>query len=234
MANTLTPANPSEDWRDQTTWPLHKTKTAATLEVIFSRLLPLKFKLRTSGIDHIPLTGAAVVAPNHISGYDPMLVSLAIYPRRQLFFMAKKELYKNPVVGWCIRNYGAFPVNRGERDLWAVQHASRVLYAHQLLCLFPEGTRSKNQGKLGRGKTGTVKLALEHQVPVIPTAIIGSHLAKPNLQRALVEVKLGEPIDFNAMAGPPPYEYHAIRDLSRLLMERLAAMLPPEMRGHYA
>ncbi|MCB0210580.1 MAG: 1-acyl-sn-glycerol-3-phosphate acyltransferase [Anaerolineae bacterium] len=219
------------DWRDQTTWPLRSTPTYKVNEAVVRAFVALFTRLEVVGAENIP-TGACIIAPNHSSNYDPLLVGVASYPR-QLFFMGKQELYKNPVAGWYFRQCGTFPVNRGLRDEWALQHAGRILEAGRLLCMFPEGTRSKT-AQLAKGKIGTVKLALEHNVPILPVAIVGSRAVKVGLKRTPVRVIFDEPLYLEKEAGPPPYEHQTIRDLTHAVMKRLAAMLPPENRGFYA
>lgn len=226
-----TTSNEPTDWRDQTTWPVHKTLVAVVAEAIFKQLLPLKFDVTITGAEHLP-DGAFIFSPNHISHFDPMFAGLAVYPRHA-FFMAKMELFKNPLLRWYFRQYGTFPVHRRQRDMWALEHAGRVLEAGQVLCMFPEGTRSRNEGKLGKGKMGTVKLAVEFNVPVIPAAFIGSQHAKLDFSRTEVAINIGEPIDFNALAGSSPPTLRKLRDLTVLLMQHIAALLPPEMRGVY-
>ena len=232
MTDTLSTPNQPLDWRDQLTWPLHRTVQARGIELLIRAILPTFVALETTGVEHIPATGPCILTPNHIGNADPLVIGVGI-PHRQLFFMAKKELYKNPIIAWIIRMYGTFPVERGQRDEWALRHASKVLEAGQLLCMFPEGTRSKNKARLGKGKIGTVKLALEHNVPVIPAAVMGSQAVKVGLKRTKVTVQIDQPIDLVQLAGPPPYEYQTMRELTTLIMQRIAAMLPPENRGVY-
>ncbi|MCB0192244.1 MAG: 1-acyl-sn-glycerol-3-phosphate acyltransferase [Anaerolineae bacterium] len=231
MTESLPVKTNKPDWRDQTTWPLHSTPTYKVNETVVRAFVALFTRFEAIGTENIP-AGACIVAPNHSSNYDPMFVGVGTYPR-QLFFMGKQELYKNPVAAWYFRQCGTFPVNRGMRDQWALRHAGRVLEAGRLLCMFPEGTRSKT-AQLAKGKIGTVKLALEHNAPIVPVAIIGSRAVKVGLKRTPVKVIFDKPLYLQKEAGVPPYEYQTIRDLTHDLMQRIAVMLPPENRGFYA
>jgi 1-acyl-sn-glycerol-3-phosphate acyltransferase len=182
--------------------------------------------------EHIPITGPCIVASNHISNLDPCY--LPLYLPRYPHFMAKVELYKNPVIAWGIRMCGSFPVYRGENDVWALRQAGRVLSDGQVLCMFPEGTRSRAK-KMGRGKVGAVKLALEYGAPLVPIAITGTQEFHPIGWRSnKVRLQAGEPMDMAALAGSATDQPEMLRELTTLLMRRIAAMLPPAYRGVYA
>jgi 1-acyl-sn-glycerol-3-phosphate acyltransferase len=148
--------------------------------------------------------------------------------------MAKKELFKNPVLSWIIRSGGSFPVNRGEGDAWALAQAGRVLDDGAILFMFPEGTRSKKKSALKRGKVGAVKLALEHQVPVVPTAIWGTENFKVGIRRNHINICFAEPVDVVTLAGEPPYPHETYRELTTGVMQEIAKMLPEQYRGFYA
>lgn len=232
MEETLSQTNKSSDWRDQVDWPLYEKRRVKLLKVC-GRIwfLPL-YHIECAGLEHIPLEGPCILAPNHIAAFDPVVLSL--YLPRHVFFMTKIELYRNAFMRWFIRHWGAFPVERGQRDAWAIEQASRVLQAGQILCMFPEGTRNKGQVKLAKGKVGTAKLALQHQAPVLPTAILGTHLIRPGRARPTVTIQVGRPLDLVALAGSPPYEQHTLREMTTIIMQQIAAMLPPQHRGVYA
>lgn len=220
------------DWRDQFTWPIYKTTSARVLDVLCLTLTPLKLSIQSNGVENIP-SGPCILASNHIGAIDPLILGLVVYPM-QIFFMTKTELFKVPILNWAIRMYGAFPVNRGQLDGWALRHASRVLEAGRMLGLFPEGTRSRGNAKLGKGKRGTVKLALKYKVPVVPAAIMGSQNLNAGLKRTKIKVQIGQSLDFTAMAGAAPGDHDTLDLLTTVLMEHIAALLPPEKRGYYA
>lgn len=230
MTESVPTTTNETDWREQVTWPLWSTPTYKVNETVVRAVISLITQLDVTGVENLP-PGPCIIAPNHSSNFDPLLVGVATYPR-QLFFMGKQELYKNSLVRWYFRQCGTFPVNRGLRDEWPLRHAGRILQAGQLLCMFPEGTRSKT-ATLGKGKIGTVKLALEHDVPIVPVAVINSQKVKVGLKRTPAQVIIDQPLDTKQMAGSPPYEYQVMRDLTTVLMNRIAAMLPIENRGVY-
>ncbi|MCB0155309.1 MAG: 1-acyl-sn-glycerol-3-phosphate acyltransferase [Anaerolineae bacterium] len=230
--NIASPLNEAADWRDELTWYTHETGVARLLKTVFTPLFRVPATIESQGVEHIPLEGPLVMAFNHISNYDvPFIV---MHLPRHPFFMAKRELFRNKPFGWTIRQFGGFPINRGERDPWAIAQAGRVLQAGQMLFMFPEGTRSGPKAQLKRGKIGAVKLALEHQAPILPAAIFGTQKIRWGWKRNEVRLQFGEPLDVVALAGPPPYSYETLQSLTDTLMLRIAAMLPPAHRGVYA
>ena len=98
------------------------------------------FRLHVEGRENVPEKGAIIVAPNHKSYWDPPMIGVA-FKTRIVHFMAKEELFKNPVFGWVIRQLGTFPVRRGVTDRAAIRQAVKVLKDGYPLGIFPEGTR---------------------------------------------------------------------------------------------
>ncbi|HXV98453.1 MAG TPA: lysophospholipid acyltransferase family protein [Anaerolineae bacterium] len=221
------------DWRDNLTWYTHETIFARLIkfggELIFSPLAQVELV----SFERIPTTGACILAVNHISNWD--VVYMGLCSPRHPHFMAKVELYINPVFGAAIRWYGSFPVHRGENDAWALRQAGRVLEAGQLLCMFPEGTRSKGKAQLRRGKVGVVRLALDYHAPVVPIAISGTHDFRfRGWKGNKIRIEAGQPLDFVALNGSSTYDHDTLRELTSVLMRQIAAMLPPANRGIYA
>jgi len=221
------------DWRDNVTWYTGDTFVGKLARAILRPLFSAMDHTTIEGLDNIPVDGPCIVAANHFSLFDIITVGLVL-PRLP-HFMAKAELFKNPVLGWVIRKGGSFPVNRGEGDTWALEQAGRVLTGGSILFMFPEGTRGKGQkAKLKRGKVGVVKLALDYQVPVIPTAVLGTQDFKIGWKQNNITIRFGEPLDVVALAGAPPYKHEVSRELTTVMMRQIAALLPPEYRGFYA
>ena len=99
------------------------------------------FRLRTAGVENVP-EGGVVLAANHTSNFDPWPLGFPLWPRRQLYFMAKVELF-NPVLKPILVGGGAFPVRRGESDVQAVETAVRLCREGKIVAMFPEGTRQQ-------------------------------------------------------------------------------------------
>jgi|JFJP01.1.fsa_nt_gi 1-acyl-sn-glycerol-3-phosphate acyltransferase len=220
------------DWRDDYIWYTHEPLiTKAFKNFLKVALLPI-VQTETAGMEHLPKTGGCVVACNHISNLDPMFVGM--YLPRYPHYMAKHNLYKAGPMRWFFRTAASFPVHRGEKDEWALRQAGRVLEAGEVLFMFPEGTRSKDNAKLQHGKVGAMKLAIDYQVPILPMALMGSHAIKPALRnRNRVTMQLGEPLDIKGIAGTPPYSAEVLQQLTEVLMRQIAAMLPVKNRGVY-
>jgi 1-acyl-sn-glycerol-3-phosphate acyltransferase len=185
--------------------------------------LPL-IKFELTGLGNFPREGAVIVAANHVTNFDvfPMLFALP----RAIFFMGKAELFKNPIMDLLIRNLSGFPVQRGEKDRWAMDHALKILRHGQALGMFPEGKRSKRRG-LQVAKTGTAKLSIEAGCPILPMSIIGSDkFFRQFPYRARVHIQILPPIF--------PEHGESPLALTDRLMFTLAQALPKEMRGVYA
>jgi 1-acyl-sn-glycerol-3-phosphate acyltransferase len=122
------------------------------------------------GRENVPKTGAVIVASNHISYWDPLLVGTAAM--REQHFLAKEELFRGPL-GWLIRSYNAIPIRRGRADLSGLAKATDVLRAGRSLILFPEGTRQRD-GELRAARPGLGMLAVGSDALIVPTCIMGS------------------------------------------------------------
>lgn len=181
-------------------------------------------KVETEGIDNLPKNGRTILAANHVTNFDVLVMQ--VYTPRPIFFMAKIQLYSQ-YSDWWLRRMGAFPVIRGEKDVWSLNHARKVLEdKEQTLGMFPEGTRSKGKG-LRRGKMGTARLALETNTPIIPMAVIGTDEVFSKFpKRNQAKIKMGEAI--LPSNGDTPEE------LTTRYMTVIAKMLPEYMRGIYA
>ncbi|MBC8496758.1 MAG: 1-acyl-sn-glycerol-3-phosphate acyltransferase [Anaerolineales bacterium] len=174
--------------------------------------------------ENLPSEGAVILACNHVTTFDILPMQLGI--SRPIFFMAKEELLRNPIVEYVLRKGGVFPVYRGTKDEWAKRHSEKVLEHGRVLGLFPEGTRSKGRG-LRTAKTGTARFALKIGCPIVPMAVDGSHRLFENFpKRTKVTVTLGEPIYPQPDEGPLA--------LTDRVMFAIADMLSPELRGVYA
>ena len=150
------------------------------------------------GREHVPKTGAVIVASNHISFWDPVLVGTAAI--REQHFLAKGELFAGPL-GWLIRSFNAIPIRRGVADLAGLAKARDVLRAGRSLILFPEGTRARD-GELRQARPGLGVLAVSTDALVVPTSIMGSNRPRKWLFRqAKLRVDFGPPRTWRELAG---------------------------------
>lgn len=172
------------------------------------------FRLKAAGVENLPETGGFVLAANHTSNFDPWPLGYPLWPTRQLYFMAKVELF-NPVLGPPLRAGGAFPVRRGEQDIEAIEAAMRLCREGKIVAMFPEGTR-RSKGLVKkfehRPRTGAARIALAAGVPLVPAAIEGTDKVS-RLKR--LAVSYGPPIDVSDLTAMTP------RDASRSATERL-------------
>jgi len=139
-------------------------------------LARLYFGLRLEGTEHIPAVGPVVIAPNHQTYADPVLVTIPI--RRRIYYMAWSQLFDVPGLSWAIRRLRAFPVQLESSDPRATREAVRLLRAGEALMIFPEGARSLD-GRVGRFKLGAFRLAASVGAPVLPVTIAGGHASWP-------------------------------------------------------
>jgi 1-acyl-sn-glycerol-3-phosphate acyltransferase len=158
------------------------------------------YRLRVRGIENVPAAGGCVLACNHHSSFDPWPLGVPLWPRRQLCFMAKSELYWFPL-NKLIDAAGAFPVRRGQRDTVAIETAVRLAREGNAIAMFPEGTRRK-KGLVkkfeARPRTGAARIALEAGVPLIPAAVKGTDRL---LRLARLRVAYGPPVDIDDLRG---------------------------------
>lgn len=124
---------------------------------------------RVIGAENIPASGAFILAANHVSNWDPPF--LGTFIDREVCYMGKEELFKNPVMAWICRHLHVFPVKRGAADKTAIKTAVKVLRDGKCLGIFPEGTRSKT-GKLGKAEAGVSLIAAMTKAVIIPAAIV--------------------------------------------------------------
>ncbi len=150
----------------------------------------IKFKVEVYGRENLPQEGGFILASNHISDYDPILIGIKL--KRQLNFMAKAELFENKLFGAVLRGLGAFPVERGKGDNTAIMKAIDTVKGGDVLAIFPEGTRSKD-GQLRRFKSGAIVVAAQTGANIIPTSVYieGIYDSKRKL-RPRVVVRYGE------------------------------------------
>ena len=180
-------------------------------------LIGLPFRLRARGREKLP-AGGFVLASNHLSNLDPWPLGLPLYPRRQVRFMAKSELF-NPVLGPLIRASGSFPVRRGAGDLEAIQTAVDLVRDGEIVVMFPEGTRrgkglrKKHQA---RPHTGAARIALAAEAPLVPAAIKGTDR---NARLGPWRVAYGDPVPLDDLRG------QEIKRASREATDRLMAAI---------
>ncbi|OIK01379.1 lysophospholipid acyltransferase family protein [Streptomyces colonosanans] len=209
--------------------------------VLLGPLLRLLFRPHIEGLSHVPASGPAIVAGNHLSFADHFLMPAIL--KRRITFLAKAEYFTGPGVKGRLtaaffRNIGQIPVDRSGKEAGqaAIREGLGVLRKGELLGIYPEGTRS-HDGRLYKGKVGVAVMALRAQVPVIPCAMIGTFEAQPPGQvmprpRSVV-IRFGEPLDFSRYAGLEN-EKAVLRAVTDEIMYAIMSLSEQEYVDRYA
>jgi 1-acyl-sn-glycerol-3-phosphate acyltransferase len=161
------------------------------------------FRLRRLGTEHIP-EGGVILASNHRSFLDPFAIGCCL--GRPIYFVAKQELFKNPLVGWFLNCLGAFPIKRGASDEESVATSLALLERGEAVVIFPEGTRIRT-GSLAPAKRGVGRLALQSGSPVVPIAVTNSERARRGwrIKPVKVHIRCGPPLTFPRVEDPSPF-----------------------------
>jgi glycerol-3-phosphate dehydrogenase (NAD(P)+) len=169
------------------------------------------FRLDKIGREHIPRTGAAIIASNHRSFMDPWVIGTMA--RRPIYYVAKSELFRNRFLAWFLSALGAFPVQRGFGDQDTIRTANELLARGEIVLIFPEGTRTR-PGPLGKPKRGVGRLALESGAPVIPLAIFGTEDVRKGLllRPRKIRVRAGRALRFPQVEPASPVLAQAVVD----------------------
>jgi 1-acyl-sn-glycerol-3-phosphate acyltransferase len=211
------------DPRDRKKYYMEETHVRRFLLGLARQFFRAFMVLEVEGLENFPVDGPVIIAANHITNFDVFPMEFSV--PRAICYMGKAELFNTPLDP-LLRVLCAFPVIRGEKDEWALRHARKVLANGYTLGMFPEGTRSKGRG-LAVAKTGTARMAIEMNCPIMPMIVVGTdHLFKQFPRRSRVTIKMFPPI------WPTPGDTPL--SLTDHLMFTLAAGLPESMRGVYA
>ncbi|WP_232796971.1 lysophospholipid acyltransferase family protein [Blastococcus atacamensis] len=174
--------------------------------VAIGPVVQLVFRPKAEGAEHVPATGAAILASNHLSAADWIFMPLQL--KRRVTFLAKAEYFTGTgVKGFLQRAFftgaGQVPIDRSSASAAedAIQTGIRALRDGKLLGIYPEGTRSPD-GRLYRGKIGVARMALETGVPVVPVAMVYRSRRLPFGKKITrVRVRFGAPLDFSRYEG---------------------------------
>jgi 1-acyl-sn-glycerol-3-phosphate acyltransferase len=182
------------------------------------------FSLHVEGLEHVPQTGPVILAPNHVSYVDPVVVGISV--RRPVHFMAKKELFRSPLVGRLLRGLQAYPVTRERVDPSTLKRTLSLLAAGHVVLMFPEGTRGDGR-TMGPAKPGIAVVAARSGAPVVPVFHWGTEQVLPRgsrrIRRAPLRVRFGPPVHFMADGR---VDREALEAFGRELMERIMALRP--------
>ncbi|MEO7006745.1 MAG: lysophospholipid acyltransferase family protein [Terrimesophilobacter sp.] len=205
-------------------------------------LPPMTFLGRYRIVDgaKLPATGPFVLAPNHYSEIDPLVIGVVMWKLgRMPRYLTKASLFTVPVLGWFLRKTGQIPVERGgaTRGNGPLDEAERLAEQGFGVIIYPEGSLTRDPELWPmRGKTGAVRMALEANVPLIPVASWGAQLILPRYSKHIsffprksVAVKYGDPVDLSAFRGRN-LDAASLADATALLMNDLTALVE-DLRG---
>ena len=193
-------------------------------------------RVQVAGLEQVPRAGPLIIVANHLSNADPPLVVGWLTPAlgRRMHILAKEALFVGPL-GTFLRSQGVTPVRAGGSDIEAFRVARSVLDRGQVLCIFPEGTRSQT-GLLGEPKQGVAMLATRSGVQVLPVGISGTERFLGRGQRlprfgARIRVRVGPPFVLRLDSELP--RRAALHAASNEIMGRIAAVVDERHRGDY-
>ncbi|HEY3209449.1 MAG TPA: lysophospholipid acyltransferase family protein [Actinomycetota bacterium] len=203
--------------------------------VFLGPVLRLLYKPKAVGLENIP-DGPAILAANHQSFLDDLLLPLVV-PGRKVVFLAKADYFDKWYLRWFFKGANVIPVRRESRSgaEAALQTGVQALREGNLVGIFPEGTRSPD-GRLYRGKTGVARMALEAQVPIVPVAITGTFEALPYHKKlpkpGRVEIRFGKPLDFQRHYGNPADRF-VLRSVTDEILYEIMLMSGQEYVDEY-
>jgi 1-acyl-sn-glycerol-3-phosphate acyltransferase len=196
---------------------------------LFRTYFRLYHRGRIYNVERLPEKGPVILAGNHVSFLDPPFFGLAC--EREVFFLARDTLFRNPLANRVLRSWNCVPINRDRGDIGAMRTALRMLEEGKAVLMFPEGTRSPD-GRLQEPRAGIGMIVARAGVPVVPMRIFGTNRALPrgtSIPRpARVEIRFGEPFvyplpaDFDRLRGEPLKAVYL--DIGREIMRRIAAL----------
>lgn len=210
------------------------------VKVVLATLFKLAYRPTVTGLDNLPRTGPVILASNHLSFMDSMVIPMLV-PRR-VAFLAKSDYFtgkgvKGTLSRWWFKGFGMIPVDRDDTRAaqLSLDAALEVLASGGAFGIYPEGTRSRD-GLLYRGRTGVAWLAMTSGVPVVPVAVVGTEKIQPvgsrGLRLAKVSMHVGEPIAVAGRFDAIPVG-RARRELTDEIMTAIRAMSGQELAGRY-
>lgn len=160
---------------------------------IFIPIISIFYKIEVIGKEKVPMDEPLIFASNHKNNLDPMLIG-SLMPRK-VSYMAKKELFKNKIVGSFLKNVNVFPVDRSKTDISTIKTALKILKSNGALGIFPQGTRMK-QENLGNAKAGTSMLSIRGKARICPVSIISTYKLFSK-----ITIYIDEPISLDSYYG---------------------------------
>jgi 1-acyl-sn-glycerol-3-phosphate acyltransferase len=192
---------------------------------------------KVTGLENLPRTGPVIMASNHLSVVDSFIIPIMV--ARPVYFLAKNEYFRGPVMRTVMTGLNQIPVDRsgGRASLMALDAALPVLRDGNVLGIFPEGTRSPD-GRLYRGRPGVARLALDAGATVVPVGLVGTQKIQPigaRLPRVgvPVQMRVGAPLDLSPWRDAT-VDSRVLREIAAALMTEIQKLTGQEYVGRYA
>jgi 1-acyl-sn-glycerol-3-phosphate acyltransferase len=188
-------------------------------------------RMEVTGLEAAPPYGPLIVVANHLSNHDAPLLAAGLH--RRLSFLGKRELFVNPIAAWVMRSCNVYPLDRSGPGVEALRLALDLLGRDQAVVIFPEGRRSPRHA-MQEGLSGAAYIALRSQAPILPVGITGTEKVptwRMPFPLCRFKVNIGQPFTLPKLEGRVSRE--VVDSLRDLMMQRVAAQLPPEYRGVY-
>ncbi|MDQ1609182.1 MAG: 1-acyl-sn-glycerol-3-phosphate acyltransferase [Microbacteriaceae bacterium] len=206
-------------------------------------ILAIMTRFTVTDGNKLPRTGAYVLAPNHYSEIDPVIIGAITWKLGRIpRFLAKGSLFRIPVVGWILRKSGQIPVERAgtSRSHEPLRAAEALVENGRVIIIYPEGSLTRDPDLWPmRGKTGAARMALEHDIPVIPIAHWGPQdvMARYSKKfsffpRKTIAVKVGDPVDLSGFRGRN-LDSATLNEATSVIMSGITALLE-DLRGEEA
>lgn len=205
--------------------------------IILGPVLRLMFRPKVSGLENVPMSGPALLAANHVSFLDDLMLPLVVR-KRKVVFLAKADYFDKWYLRWFFKGANVIPVRRESKSASeaALNTGVQALRGGQLVGIFPEGTRSPD-GRLYRGKTGVARMALEARVPVIPVGLVGTFETMPYDRKmpkpGRVEIRFGKPLTFERHYEVPTDRF-VLRSVTDEIMYEIMLLTGQEYVDDYA
>lgn len=178
-------------------------------------------KIEVQNMNNFPQKGPVLLACNHLSNWDPVILAIAL--PRKLHFMAKEELFKIFILSSIMRNVGTFPVKRGAADRNAIRESLKVLNDNNVLCIFPEGHRSK-PGQLLPFQAGVTLIAHKGNAPLVPIGLSGTNNIIKKGLRVNIILNIGEPI-YPTQIADGKISSAQLEEITQMLQNKVSDLL---------
>lgn len=196
-------------------------------KVILLPAYKLLYRYKNIGSDNVPEEGGVLLASNHLTFADPVLLGLCL--KRRLYFMAKAELFSNKFASFFIRHLGAFPVDRGAGDGKAIKTGEDIIKEGNMMTIFIEGGRSKT-GELMRPRSGCALVSQQMQVPVVPACI--TIVGNPKHRFSKRVIHFGKPLSPENLGLTPDGGRRELKNASNMIMNEIKKMREEDLENY--